>query len=98
MTRTLTIALGLLVSCSEAAMAAGFGLKEHSAEAMGSAYAGAAASGGAQALSYNPASLAGVADKGISLSLGEILPTSSDSYSVVTPPPGTPPSGTATPS
>ena len=79
-------------------MAAGFGLKEHSAEAMGSAYAGAAASGSAQALSYNPASLAGVATNDASISLVEILPSSSANYSVATTAAGTQASGTRTPS
>jgi long-chain fatty acid transport protein len=79
-------------------MAAGFGLKEHSTEAMGSAYAGAAASGSAQALSYNPASLAGVAANDISISLVEILPPSSANYSVATTAAGTPTGGTRTPS
>ena len=78
-------------------MAAGFGLKEHSAEAMGSAYAGAAASGSAQALSYNPASLAGVATNDASISLVEILPSSSANYSVATTAAGTQASGTRTP-
>jgi len=97
-TRALTIALALLVSCSGAAMAAGFGLKEHSAEAMGSAYAGVAASASAQALSYNPASLAGVATNDLSISLVEILPTSSANYSAATTAAGTQASGMRTPS
>lgn len=86
-----------LLFCGGPAMAAGFGLKEHSAEAMGSAYAGVAASHSAQALSYNPASLAGVADSDVSLSLVEILPTSSAGYSVATTTAGTPSGGTAAP-
>jgi long-chain fatty acid transport protein len=97
-TRALTIASALLISCSGAAMAAGFGLKEHSAEAMGSAYAGVAASASAQALSYNPASLAGVATNDLSISLVEILPTSSANYSAATTAAGTQASGTRTPS
>jgi long-chain fatty acid transport protein len=98
MARALNIGLVFLLFFPAAAMAAGFGLKEHSAEAMGSAYAGVAASGSAQALSYNPASLAGVADSDISISLVEILPTSSANYSVATTAAGTPASGARTPS
>ena len=98
MARALHFGLIVLLSCPGAATAAGFGLKEHSAEAMGSAYAGAAASSSAQSLSYNPASLAGVADNDVSISLVEILPSSSASYSVATTAAGTPASGTRTPS
>jgi len=98
MARALTLTLAVLLSSSTAALAAGFGLKEHSAEAMGSAYAGVAASSSAQALSYNPASLAGVADSDISLSLVEILPTSSARYTTATTSVGTPTGGTASPS
>jgi hypothetical protein len=94
MERALNFGLIFLLSCPGGAMAAGFGLKEHSAEAMGSSCAGAAASGSAQALSYNPASLAGVADNDVSISLLEILPSSSANYSVATMAAGTPASGT----
>lgn len=78
-------------------MAAGYGLKEHSAEAMGSAYAGAAASQSAQALSYNPASLSGVTGSDASISLVEILPSSSASYSLATTTAGTPTGGLSAP-
>lgn len=98
MGRALHLGLVLLLSCPGAALAAGFGLKEHSAEAMGSAYAGVAASGSAQALSYNPASLAGVTANDVSISLVEILPSSSADYSVATTAAGTPASGARTPS
>jgi len=97
MARILIFGLAVLSLCPVSAMAAGYGLKEHSAEAMGSAYAGAAASQSAQALSYNPASLAGVADSDISISLVEILPTSSASYSVATTTVGTPTGGASAP-
>lgn len=97
MARALTLTLAALLSSSTVALAAGFGLKEHSAEAMGSAYAGVAASSSAQALSYNPASLAGVADSDISLSLVEILPTSSAGYTTATTSAGTPTGGSASP-
>lgn len=98
MARALNIGLVFLLFFPAAAMAAGFGLKEHSAEAMGSAYAGVAASGSAQALSYNPASLAGVIANDISISLVGILPSSSADYSVATTAVGTPASGTRSPS
>ncbi|HYS45366.1 MAG TPA: outer membrane protein transport protein, partial [Rhizomicrobium sp.] len=97
MGRALNLGLILLLSYHGAALAAGFGLKEHSAEAMGSAYAGVAASGNAQALSYNPASLAGVAANDASISLVAILPSSSANYSAATTAAGTPASGTRTP-
>jgi long-chain fatty acid transport protein len=97
MARALTISLAVLLSSSTAALAAGFGLKEHSAEAMGSAYAGAAASSSAQALYYNPASLAGVVDNDVSFSLVEILPTSSARYTTATTSVGTQTGGAASP-
>jgi len=98
MTRALTLSLIAVSLCQGPALAAGFGLKEHSAEAMGSAYAGIAASSSAQALFYNPASLAGVADNDLSISLVEILPTSSANYGPATTSAGTPGGGTGTPS
>ena len=79
-------------------MAAGYGLKEQSAEAMGSAYAGAAAnSADAGALSYNPASLAGVVDDDAAISLVEIVPHSSAAYAGATTSAGTPAGGNAAP-
>jgi long-chain fatty acid transport protein len=80
------------------ALAAGYGLKEQSALAMGSAYAGAAANtSDAGALSYNPASLAGVMDNDAAISLVEIVPHSSATYTAATTAVGTPAGGNAAP-
>jgi long-chain fatty acid transport protein len=89
-------ALPLLLSGP--ALAAGYGLKEQNAAAMGTAYAGSAATDrDAGSLTYNPASLAGVADADFAISAVEILPQSSADYSVATTAAGTPASGTRTP-
>jgi long-chain fatty acid transport protein len=80
------------------AWAAGFGLKEQSAAAMGAAYAGAAANTqDAGALVYNPASLSGVADTDFAISLVEIVPHSSAGYTAATTSAGTPAGGSTTP-
>jgi long-chain fatty acid transport protein len=80
------------------AWAAGYGLKEHSARAMGAAYAGSAAdTDEAGALVYNPASLSGVAGTDASISLVEIVPHSSATYTGATTSAGTPASGSAAP-
>lgn len=71
----------LVLGHASAAFAAGYGLKEYSAGAMASAYAGSAASDDAASdLAYNPASLDGVHDGDFSLSGIEILPNSSAQY------------------
>jgi len=81
------------------AVAAGYGLKEHSADAMAAAYAGAAASDrDASTMVYNPAAAAGVADTDFSASLVAILPGSSASYSTATTSAGNPTGGGKTPS
>ncbi|MBV9548965.1 MAG: porin [Alphaproteobacteria bacterium] len=80
------------------AMAAGYGLKEHSAAAMGTAYAGVAADlSNPNALSYNPATLAGVTDTDVAVSLVEIVPHSNASFTVATTAAGTPTGGNAAP-
>jgi long-chain fatty acid transport protein len=80
-------------------LAAGYALRESSTDAMGSAYAGAAASTtDASYQAYNPASIAGVAQTDFSISAIGILPTSSASYSAARTSAGTPVSGTTTPS
>jgi len=64
-----------------AALAAGYGLREHSVTAMGSAYAGASASGSdASFLAYNPASLGEVGTYDASISMVALLPWSSARY------------------
>ncbi|MBS0470617.1 MAG: outer membrane protein transport protein [Proteobacteria bacterium] len=77
--------LGTAVLASGPAMGAGFGLKEHSADAMAAAYAGAAATDrDASYLAYNPAALAGVDSTDLSLSLVPILSGSNAHYSAAT--------------
>ncbi len=88
----------MLPGLAPAAWAAGYGLKEHSAVAMGSAYAGAAADlSNPNSLSLNPATLAGVADTDASFSLVEIIPHSDASFSTATTSLGTPTGGNAAP-
>src|SRR5471030_339304 len=73
------------------AWAAGYGLKEQSAAAMGAAYAGVAADlSNPASLSYNPATLAGVADTDFAISLVEIVPHSTAVYTTATTALGTP--------
>ena len=98
MTRKLGLVLFLNMATALPALAAGYGLKEQSALAMGSAYAGVAADlSNPSAMSYNPATLAGVADSDASLSLVEIMPHSSAAYSSATTSAGTPAGGNAAP-
>lgn len=81
------------------ALAAGYGLRESSADAMGSAYAGASATtNDASYQAYNPASIAGVAQTDFSISAIGILPTSSASYTTARTSAGTPVSGSTAPS
>ena len=80
------------------ATAAGYGLKEHSADAMAAAYAGAAASDrDASTMVYNPAAAAGVGDTDMSASLVAILPGSSATYNTAATSAGTPAGGGKTP-
>ena len=96
--RHLCAAMTAFVCCSGQAVAAGYAIKEHSADAMAAAYAGAAASGtDASYLAYNPASLADVERSDFSLSAIAILPTSNANYSVALSSAGTPLSGSKTP-
>lgn len=81
------------------AWSAGYGLKEQSATAMGSAYAGVAAdTANPAALGYNPATLSGVVDTDGAFSVVEIVPHSSASYASATTAAGTAASGSRTPS
>ncbi|MBV9046244.1 MAG: outer membrane protein transport protein [Alphaproteobacteria bacterium] len=92
---SLRIALSTLFTCvALPALGAGYGLKEHSADAMAAAYAGAAAtSSDASYLAYNPAALAGVADDDLSVSLVAILPGSKATYTTATTSAGNPTGG-----
>ena len=69
------------VCVSAPALGAGYEVKEHSADAMAAAYAGAAATGSdASYLAYNPAAAAYVANTDFSFSVVEILPGSNGTY------------------
>jgi len=81
------------------ALASGYGLREYSVDAMGMAYAGAAASDGdASYLAYNPASLAGVVDSDAAINFIGVFPHSDASYSTALTAAGTPAGGSAHPS
>lgn len=70
MKRALAALIGLQIPLTMPALAAGFGLKGKSVMAMGTAYAGVAASDrGAADVIHHQAALPGVADADISLSL-----------------------------
>lgn len=90
---------GLCLLCAIApALGAGYGLKEHSADAMAAAYAGAAAGDRDPTyLVYNPAATAGVTDTDVSASMVSILPGSSGRYTTSLTSAGTPTGGGTTP-
>jgi long-chain fatty acid transport protein len=92
----LTLVATTMITSS--ALAAGFGLKEHSADAMATAYAGAAATGSdATYLVYNPASLASVEDTDFAVSAVQILAGTSAHYTSATTSAGNSTGGLATP-
>jgi long-chain fatty acid transport protein len=95
-----TVVFSLLLTMAAApAFAAGYGLKEHSADAMSAAYAGAAATDSdASYLAYNPAALAGVKDTDFAFSTVVILPGSSGHYTTALTSAGTPAGGGVNPS
>ncbi len=65
----------------QAANAAGYALREHSADAMGTAYAGSAATGtDASYMVYNPAALGSVGGSDFSASIAGIFPDTSSHY------------------
>jgi long-chain fatty acid transport protein len=90
------VAASLLLAAP--AHGSGYGVREWSAVAMGSAYAGASATGSdASFLAYNPASLAGVGTYDSSLSLTGLFPSSSATYTTATTSVMTPTGGLMTP-
>ncbi len=93
-------ALAFVLACGASpALAAGYGLKEHSADAMAAAYAGAAASDrDASYLAYNPAALAGVSDTDFALDMVAIGSGSHADYSAAATSAGTPTGGGVHPS
>jgi len=98
MKRIAAFVLFLNISAALPALAAGYGLKEHSAQSMGAAYAGSAVDlSNSNAMAYNPATLAGVVDTDGAISLVEILPPSSANYSTAVTSAGTPAGGNAAP-
>jgi long-chain fatty acid transport protein len=93
-----TVLVSAFTLAASPALAAGYGLKEHSADAMAAAYAGAAATDSdASYLAYNPAALAGVVDTDFAVSLVGILPGSKGSYTSATTSAATPTGGSLTP-
>jgi len=81
------------------AQGAGYGLKEHSVDAMAAVYAGAAATQtDASYLAYNPASLASVVDTDFSVSVVQIFAGSRADYTLATTSAGNPTGGTGKPS
>jgi long-chain fatty acid transport protein len=75
----------LCILAPQSLLAAGYGLREHSADAMGTAYAGSSATGSdASYLAYNPAAAGLVDNADYSLSLAGLFPTASASYSGTT--------------
>lgn len=80
------------------ALAAGYGLREHSTEAMGEAYAGAAATGtDAGFLAYNPAAAGATGGGDFAISAVSIMPGSSANYTTALTAAGTPAGGNAKP-
>jgi long-chain fatty acid transport protein len=91
-------ASAVLLLLSGPTLAAGFGVREWSAVAMGSAYAGASATGSdASFMAYNPASLASVDSYDSSVSLVGLFPSSSGTYTSATTSALTPAGGPTTP-
>src|SRR5215831_18506871 len=81
------------------AVAAGSSLREASADAMATAYAGSAAnSSDPTYLAYNPAALAGVVDFDLALSAISMLPGSHGTYAAATTSAGNPTGGDPRPS
>jgi long-chain fatty acid transport protein len=97
--RALRLATVFVVAGTVSAQAAGYGLKEKSVDAMGAAYAGAAATEkDASYLIYNPASLDGVEDWDASVSgIGIFIDTSAH-YPIARTSADTPTGGSQTPS
>ena len=88
----------LCLASASPALAAGYGLREHSTEAMGTAYAGAAATGSdAGFLSYNPASAGATSGGDFAISAISIMPGSSADYTTALTGAGTPAGGNAQP-
>ena len=80
------------------ALAAGFALREQSTEAMGEAYAGAAATNtDATFLAYNPAAASAAGNGDFAISAIGILPTSSAAYATALTAAGTPAGGNTAP-
>jgi long-chain fatty acid transport protein len=96
MRRPILVLLTLLPATP--ALAAGFGLREQSTEAMGEAYAGAAATGSdAGFLAYNPAAAGATNGGDFAISAVSIMPGSSANYTTALTGAGTPAGGNAAP-
>jgi long-chain fatty acid transport protein len=89
----------IFVIPASSVLAAGYAVREQSADAMASAYAGAAATGtDASYLAYNPAAAAATDGGDVSFSAVAILPDSSAHYPTALTSAGTQTGGTKTPS
>jgi long-chain fatty acid transport protein len=98
MRRNLAVLTFIGVMPAIPALAAGYAVREQSADAMSSAYAGAAATGtDASYLAYNPAVAAATAGGDVSLSAVAILPNSSATYNTALTSAGTPAGGVSNP-
>jgi len=96
MRRQILVLFFLLPATS--ALAAGFGLREQSTEAMGEAYAGSTATGSdAGFLSYNPAAAGATQGGDFALSAVSIMPGSSANYTTALTAAGTQTGGNAAP-
>lgn len=85
MRRLVFAAVAACVLAPTAAGASGYGLREHSADSMGSAYAGSSAStSDASYMIYNPAALGFVDNGDFALSVAGIFPDTSSHYSATT--------------
>ncbi len=77
-------ALGLLVVATMTAHAGGFAIREQSAYAQGSSFAGIAAGGALSSMFWNPATITQFNGKQYEMSVSAILPTASHSFSSAT--------------
>ena len=88
----------LCLASATPALAAGYGLREASTEAMGEAYAGAPATGSdASFLSYNPAAAGATNSGDFSIGVVSIMPGSSANFTTALTAAGTPAGGNAVP-
>jgi long-chain fatty acid transport protein len=91
------LTLVLVLASGAPAWAAGYAVREQSTDAMGSAYAGAAATAtDASYLAYNPAAVSGTGGGDAALDIVAIVPSSSATYTTGVTAAGTPTGGSKT--